>query len=138
MKEIIEKMKSELSKDSKIVAAYLFGSFAEGTSRPDSDIDIALFFDETVDKFQQLERQIDLTNRLRCTIKRKIQIVVLNRAPASLAFRAIRGILLYDKHPTQRALFEAKIASNYYNHKFYQKIYNKTLYERAREYESSG
>ena len=50
-----------------VTQAYLFGSYAEGTARDDSDIDIAAFspaadtmkFEEKVALTVQLERQID-------------------------------------------------------------------------------
>lgn len=50
----------------QIIRAYLFGSFAKGTERPESDIDIALIFNNQIDvidmqiQLMKLRRKFDL------------------------------------------------------------------------------
>ena len=56
-----------------VTSAYLFGSYAKGTARPDSDVDIALFFDDfgwdkladvggaQTDLESALDRKVDIT-----------------------------------------------------------------------------
>lgn len=50
----------------QIAQAYLFGSYAKGTNRPESDIDIALIFNELKDEIDmqiqlmKLRRKFDL------------------------------------------------------------------------------
>lgn len=43
---LIEKLKPFFTNEKGVLAAYLFGSFARGTQRPGSDLDIALLMDE--------------------------------------------------------------------------------------------
>ncbi|WP_367185680.1 nucleotidyltransferase domain-containing protein [Mycobacterium sp.] len=68
--------------------AYLHGSRALGTAGPDSDVDIAAYFDgEPPEAFQVL-------------LPTGVDLVVLNRAPLELAGRvALDGKLLFQRDP---------------------------------------
>jgi predicted nucleotidyltransferase len=69
-REIIEIAKKYyaflLEEKYQITSAYLFGSYAKGTEKPDSDIDIAFIFNELIDeidmqiKLMKLRRKFDL------------------------------------------------------------------------------
>lgn len=48
-----------------VLRAYLFGSEAQGESRPDSDIDILVELDDRVDIFQFANMKIQLENLLK-------------------------------------------------------------------------
>ena len=48
--DLVECTREALDSDSRVVAAYLFGSFARGTAARDSDLDIAVLFREPVDR----------------------------------------------------------------------------------------
>jgi predicted nucleotidyltransferase len=55
--KIAERYVAMISKNFQIETAILFGSFAKGTNRPDSDIDLAILFPKIDDIF---EMQIEL------------------------------------------------------------------------------
>ena len=130
------KVKKKLSQNPNVIAAYLFGSIAEGYEHKRSDIDIAVLFDETVDKFHQFDLEVKIGNELKEMLKHEVQILVLNKAPFALAFRAIRGVLIFEKNPVKRALFEARVASFYYDQKYFQDFCARVLHERGKEYAS--
>jgi uncharacterized protein len=78
------------------VFAYLHGSVADGTARPDSDVDVAAFFGgrDPAPWTVRLPGVVDL--------------VVLDSAPLELAGRvALRGRLLFDDDPPARVRWEA-------------------------------
>lgn len=136
IKRLIAKAKRILIETPEVIAGYLFGSVPEGYEHKRSDIDIAVLFDDSLNKFQIFDLEIKLGNRLQEALKRKVDLLVLNRSDPSLVFRAIRGTLIFEKNPTTRALFEAKLMGKYYLQKHYQRVLAKVLYERARDYES--
>lgn len=68
-KIIIEYLKKEL----KPKFIYLFGSFARGEGREDSDIDIAIYTDEKISAYDLFI----ISNKLSFEVKRDVQIVDL-------------------------------------------------------------
>jgi predicted nucleotidyltransferase len=67
IKVIIEKYINEINKLLEIQKVYLFGSYANGTQRPDSDIDIGIFTDkikedyfEVIKKLYSIRRLVDV------------------------------------------------------------------------------
>lgn len=78
--------------------AYVFGSVASGTPRPDSDLDVAAWFGTTgVDASVVASR-----------LPGRVDLLVLDNAPLELAGRvAMRGQLLFDDDPPARVGWEA-------------------------------
>lgn len=105
--ELRTKIKRVLEDTPEGVAGYLFVSVEEGYEHKRSDIDIAVLFDGSLDKFQMFDLEIKLGNRLQEALKKRVDLLVLNRSDPSLIFP--------QRH--------------------YQKILAKVLYERARDYE---
>ncbi len=136
IKGLIAKAKGVLTETPEVVAGYLFGSVSEGYEHKKSDIDIAVLFNDSLNKFQIFDLEIKLGSWLQEELQRKVDLLVLNRADSNLIFRAIRGTLIFKKNPTTRALFEAKAMGKYYFQKHYQQVLAKVLYERAKDYGS--
>jgi uncharacterized protein len=86
----------EALQDLGAVFAYLHGSRASGTTGPDSDVDIAAYFDgRPPEAFQVL-------------LPAGVDLVVLNRAPLELAGRiALDGKLLFERDSRARVVWEA-------------------------------
>lgn len=76
--------------------AYLHGSRAAGTASPNSDIDIAAYFQgQSPATFEVL-------------LPPGVDLVVLNDAPLELAGRiALHGVLLFEEDPGARVAWEA-------------------------------
>ncbi|NLI00994.1 MAG: nucleotidyltransferase domain-containing protein [Chthonomonadales bacterium] len=85
----------------RIRAAFVFGSQATGTSRADSDIDLALRFSCYPDADDMLELEDDLVRTISEEIGRDdIDLVDLNSANALLRFNATdTGIALFERNP---------------------------------------
>jgi len=98
-----------------IAAVYLFGSVARGTSRDDSDVDLAVLFDAAPPR-TLAGMPFELEDQLRKLLGRDVQVVVLNRAPPDLVHRVLRdGILVLDRDPAARIRFEVKLRNEYFD-----------------------
>lgn len=76
-----------------IVAAYVFGSVAEGREHRESDVDIGVLFDRQVhpDERSRFEAQIELRRHLcPASVGREVDIVVLNDISPVLGRRIVR------------------------------------------------
>lgn len=94
------------------VAVYLFGSRAQGSARADSDIDLALLLPD--DCSLRATERIDLIARLEELAGRRVDLVLLNRAPLPLQFEIIHtGIVLYESSFDARTDFEDIVVRDY-------------------------
>lgn len=98
-----------------IVTAYLFGSFARGTGRSDSDIDIAVLYEQP--PAPTLDAQpFRLEGDLERIAKRAVQVVNLHSAPIDLVFRVLHdGKLLLDANRSARIAFEVRARNEYFD-----------------------
>lgn len=108
-----------------IAAAWLFGSVARGTNRPDSDVDVGVLFREdpplTLASYR-FDLEADLERRLRFPV----QLVVLNRAPSDLVFRVLRdGKLLVNHDPSRRVRFEVRAMKEYWDMEPQRRLYRR-------------
>lgn len=102
--EIESKLAQRLEADpsSGIVAAYLFGSVAEGRPHSESDVDVGVLLDRN--RFpgarERFDRRLELLSRLSgIGGGRRIDLVILNDAPPQFARRIVtsgRRILCAD------------------------------------------
>jgi predicted nucleotidyltransferase len=68
------------------VAAYLFGSFADGRAHRESDVDIGILLDRQrfATAAARFDERMQLTGRLRGAVDREVDLVILNDAPPQL------------------------------------------------------
>ncbi len=107
-------MLAYLAEQPDVVAAYLFGSHAEGRARPESDIDIALLLSDRPahanidDAMARFDRRMELEREIERLIQgKKLDLVVLNRAPTLLKRQVLlKGKLLFDHDFEKRTHFE--------------------------------
>jgi len=103
-----------------IKLAYLFGSVAKGKEGKLSDVDIAIFFDESLSKKEIFNLQLKLMSELTSILKTdKIDLIVMNNAPLLLKYNIIKhGKILKDEIET-KVMVESRILSDYLDMKYY-------------------
>ena len=74
-----------LEKDKNVLMAFLFGSEAKGLASGESDIDIAVYL-----KREGRKEEAVLWNKLEELLHRDVDLVILNRAPATISWSAIK------------------------------------------------
>ena len=99
----------------EIIAAYLFGSMARGRSVARSDVDVAVLYAATPPATLE-GLPLDLASRIEHLVKRPVQVIVLNTAPADLVHRVLRdGVLLLDRNPSTRIRFEVRARNEFFD-----------------------
>jgi predicted nucleotidyltransferase len=89
-------LRDELNSDLRIAYALLFGSSARRVPPPHSDVDIALGLVEGARL--DVSELGDLASRLETAASRPVDLVLLNEAPAGLAYRVFRdGVILLER-----------------------------------------
>lgn len=99
----------------ELAAAYLYGSVARGTARPDSDVDIAVL--PMRPRGGTLEAlHLDLEGDLERRVGKPVQIVVLDGAPPDLVHRILTdGILVHEGDRGRRIAFEVRARNEYFD-----------------------
>lgn len=99
----------------EIAAAWLFGSVAKGTERPDSDVDIGVLYGAQA-RDHLWSMGLELEGALERELGRPVQIVVMNLAPVDLAIRVLRAeTLLVDRDPSARVRFEVRTRTVFFD-----------------------
>lgn len=107
--------KALASADDRLVAAYLFGSFARGTGDSESDVDMGILL-RTARSGYLNDLRFALEGVVERALGRRAQVVVLNTAPPDLVHRVLRdGRLLLDRDPAVRIRFEVQARNEYFD-----------------------
>lgn len=87
----------------EVAFAFLYGSHAKGTATRRSDVDIALYFDPKTRHPVEIEEEIfypaenEIWGDLGRILSKEVELLVLNRVPATVAVSAIKGVPLVIK-----------------------------------------
>ncbi|ADQ06805.1 DNA polymerase beta domain protein region [Caldicellulosiruptor hydrothermalis 108] len=98
--KIVKILKEYFEKENAVIFAYLFGSYAKGKERKNSDVDIAVYINEEIakDAKKVLEYQIKHMSDISDLLKKEVDLVILNHASPLLRHEVIsEGTLLIEK-----------------------------------------
>jgi len=104
---ILEKVASVLGQFDRLVAAYLFGSRANGDYGPGSDVDIGVLFEEELG----LARVVRIEQAMEEAIGLPVDVLDLRRASSFLALDIVRGIRILCHEETLCDEFELFVLS---------------------------
>jgi predicted nucleotidyltransferase len=110
----IPRVQEALSREERVVFAYLFGGLAAGRVNPLSDVDIAVFLN---DARMLAEYKLSLFDAVTGALgTAEVDLVVLNSAPISIAGRVLQNKqLLADKDPFRRHAYESLTLREFYD-----------------------
>lgn len=133
--DLLEKLNeflNQINEQYPIEFAYLFGSFATGTSNKESDIDIAIMFQEKYDCKREVIIKGNIVDMGEKNFQRKLDIVSLHSATLLLKYEVVKnGIPLIESN--KRAEFESLALREYFDFQHYAKVYNKAMIEAIKE-----
>lgn len=113
---MIEGLKKMLQTKKNIVFAYLYGSRAKGTSRPDSDIDIAIYLSEKMTTDEYLDLKMELSEDL----TKDVDLILLNEASPLLKFEVYQNHkVIFSKDKDAETSFKVKTIFEYNDFKKY-------------------
>ena len=102
--EFVAAVGSELERFSHLTFAVLFGSAASGRLRPDSDVDVAVYGASAgrleIEEEREIAHETEIQLALERATQRNVEILVLNRAPATVCATALtsgRVVLMRDE-----------------------------------------
>jgi len=132
--QVIFAAKGYFEKRGDVAAVYLFGSYAEGTSRSRSDIDIAVLFSHGIERSERFDRRLELMIDLEQVFKIKVDVVDLPDAPPALVHQILRSnILIIDNDRERRIELEVAKRREYFDLLPYLKRHRKVALEQLTE-----
>ena len=119
----------------QVVAAYLFGSQAEGRVHQFSDIDFATLLPTEFDSASYTAHQLDMTDELSRVLKFDlIDVAVLNNASLTLKYQVLRhGIVIFCQAHNARVAFEVDVITQYQDMKWARETYYDYQIRRLKE-----
>ncbi len=96
--EIIAQLRQYFEGRPEVAFVFLFGSRASGDERPSSDVDVAVYFFPKQRRPVEFEEDVhyptetEIWEDLEDLLHREVDLVVLNRVPATVAVEALRGV----------------------------------------------
>ena len=123
--EITNRLEIRLGVD----ALWVFGSQAKGTSRRDSDVDLAVLFRRSPSPMELAEARQELA----AALGRDVDMVDLVRASPVVAMQVLRhGRLVLDASPRRRRQFAAAVPGRYEDLKILRRQAERALLARVR------
>jgi len=114
---LVERVRRALAGVHGIRVGYLFGSRVAGRPRADSDLDLAVLFDPSLDAGARLRVELDIVAALTDAlgpVGERTDVVDLGRAGSGVAFRAIRdGQCVFERDRAERVRLVARTARRY-------------------------
>jgi len=133
IKHLKNTLRAYFSTKPEVLSVYVFGSSVTNRKRKNSDIDIALFLNEQyveVPLRYRIEIATDLTELLRTDV----DIVILNFSNLLLRAQVFeKGLLVYERNPNARALFQSISMGRYYDFKRYFSLHADRLKRKIKE-----
>ncbi len=127
---MLEKMQNVFSGHDEIVAAYLFGSYAEGYARDDSDIDIGLLLSDNSNLGAMYPVHVAGELEDAAGTKREMDVRILNNGTLRFLHQVLKGRLLFCRDDKKRVDFETSAIDRYLDFKPFLDDYDRMRKER--------
>ena len=118
----------------QVIAAYLFGSRAEGTYTDNSDYDFALLVDKDYDQNNVNNLIMELEEKAASLLQKEVDVVILNTATIEFKYLIIsRGKVIYSIDEEKRTDFEDVVIRDYLDFKPFLELYRKEVRKAIKE-----
>jgi len=124
-------IQNRLAADPAVLFATLFGSRASGSPRADSDWDLAVFFDASLDAQSRASKRALLIAALEPEYR--VDLVVLNDAPPLVAHRALCGERLFVRDRSAYVRFFVQTLALAFDESHWNEIHAQARRERLAE-----
>jgi len=133
-RDLIIKTLTEYFEDKQeILFVYLFGSFANGSENPMSDIDIAIYYEQD-EATKNIDNHLNMRIELMELFKREIDLVVLNGAKPFLKSRIINNrIRILSRDSLVESEFVCRSLGEYFDIEPYMEIQYQKAMEQMKE-----
>lgn len=137
LEEALRRLK-EVFAGKGVVLAYLFGSYAEGTATPKSDLDIAVLVEGESGDLYESYRELFLAVREALGTER-FDLLLLNGAPLSLKFEVVsHGRLIYCRDEDLLNEFEMDVIRKFQDTAYLRAVQDEYLRKRVKQWYSKG
>lgn len=103
-----------------VLSVYLFGSTATGIQGANSDVDIAVYLNETISSDTAIELRFQLIDLFEEYFDRPVDVVLLNSASLKMVHQILKnGVLLYARDPAKLRAFALRKRKAYFDFKYY-------------------
>ena len=110
----IQKIQGYFAAQKDVVAVYLYGSFAKGTTHPGSDIDFAVLFNKPTKDFHRISKIYSDLCDLKLPEEPEVRDINLVQSPVFL-LNVIQGRLLFSSDEQKKNKFEVAVLRQYYD-----------------------
>lgn len=111
-----------IRREEQVELAYLFGSRARGKGGKLSDVDVAVYLDESLSSSERFKLRLRLMSEMSSLLRTdKVDLVVMNDAPSTLNYEIIRFKPVYVRDASRRVEVEHRIMSGYLDRRYYEK-----------------
>lgn len=128
-----ERLRRLLLAEPSVDFACLFGSRAGGAARADSDWDVAVHLDSRMSSAQRFDLRRRLSASLSGPHEARVDLVVLNDAPALLAHRALSGESIITRDRAAYARFLVRTMGALDDERHFRAVHTSERQRRLRE-----
>lgn len=115
IQEIEEKVSQYCNNTPGVIAAYIFGSFAEEKANRFSDIDIAVLLGNELKESSYTDLRLNLMADLASALEKETDVVILNQAPPFLKYQIFKyGKIIFERDIRKSRSFKAKSILEYF------------------------
>ena len=114
--QVISAIREYFGTQENVAAVYLFGSYADGTFRARSDVDVAVLYADDKNRSERFERRLKLMGDLEQVLKNKTDVIDLIDAPPVLVHQIMLShILVLDNDRDRRIELEVAKRREYFD-----------------------
>lgn len=106
-----------LDKIKEIEVAFLFGSAGRETTRPESDVDIALLLNHLPAPMKRVSLRLNISESLSKVFGREVDVTILNTAGSLLKYQVAKdGKVLFERRKGLAKEFKLRAIKEYFDY----------------------